>query len=478
MSRKKKPLPIHENLTVLRLGAEGKAITKYNDKVIFLEGNTVAVDDIVDVQIFRQKTGYSYGKVIKYHHLSEKRTAPICEHFGVCGGCKWQHLPYQVQLEAKQQQVIDNLTRLAKVDLPPIKPILASKKIYNYRNKLEFTFSNFKWLDTQTFQKQKEEGTEREGGLGFHLPGHFDKVLEINHCHLQQEPSNAIREAVKKFTQEKKWAYFNLKHKNGFLRNLLIRNSNTGDLMVALIFFEDKKEEIKEILSFLQQQFPEITSLQYFINPKNNDSYADLTPILFAGKPYIEEKMDNLIFRVGAKSFYQTNPEQAYNLYKIAVEMANLKGTEIVYDLYTGTGTIAQFVAQKAKKVIGIEYIQEAIDDANANAKLNQLNNISFFAGDMKDILNEIFIADNGKPDVIITDPPRAGMHEDVIAVIKQASPQKIVYVSCNPATQARDINLLSDIYELADSQAVDMFPQTYHVENVVLLVKKSASIQ
>ncbi len=473
MSRKKKTLPIIENLTVLRLGAEGKAITKHNEKVVFLEGNTVAVDDVVDVQIIRQKTGYSYGKVIKYHQLSEKRTTPVCEHFGVCGGCKWQHLPYEVQLEAKQQQVIDNLTRLAKIDLPAGKPILASEKIYNYRNKLEFTFSNFKWLDTEAFQKQKEEGAEREGGLGFHLPGHFDKVLEINHCHLQQDPSNAIREAVKKFTREKKWAYFNLKHKNGFLRNLLIRNSNTNNLMVALIFFEDKKEEITEILSFLQQKFPQITSLQYFINPKNNDSYADLTPVLFAGKSYIEEKMDNLIFRVGAKSFYQTNPEQAYNLYKIAVEMADLQGTEIVYDLYTGTGTIAQFVAKKSKKVIGIEYIEEAISDANANAKLNNLHNIDFFAGDMKDILNQNFIYQHGKPDVIITDPPRAGMHEDVIEVIKKASPQKIVYVSCNPATQARDISLLADMYELIDYQAVDMFPQTYHVENVVLLVKK-----
>lgn len=473
MSRKKKPLPILEKLTVLRLGAEGKAITKYNDKVIFLDGNTVAVDDVVDVQIIRQKTGYSYGKVIHYHHLSENRTNPICEHFGVCGGCKWQHLPYSTQLEAKQQQVIDNLVRLAKVDVPFIRPIVGSEKQFQYRNKLEFTFSNFKWLDTETFQKQKEEGTEREGGLGFHLPGHFDKVLEINHCHLQAEPSNSIREAIKAFTKQKKWAYFNLKHKNGFLRNLLIRNSNTGDLMVAIIFFEDKKEEINEILSFLKQKFPEITSLQYFINPKNNDSYADLTPILFAGKPYIEEKMDNLVFRVGAKSFYQTNPEQAYILYQIAIKMANLQGNEIVYDLYTGTGTIAQFVATKAKKVIGIEYIEEAIEDAKLNAKHNNIDNITFFAGDMKDILNEDFINQNGKPDVIITDPPRAGMHEDVIEVIKKAAPQKIVYVSCNPATQARDIALLSDVYVLADSQAVDMFPQTYHVENVVVLLKK-----
>jgi 23S rRNA (uracil1939-C5)-methyltransferase len=471
VSRKKKELPIIENIEVLRLGAEGKAIAKHNEKVIFLEGNSVAPQDIVDIKITKQKSGYSFGNVLNYKQLSPNRTQPVCEHFGICGGCKWQHLPYSFQLESKQQQVVDNLERLAKVPLPPIQKIIGSEKIYNYRNKLEFTFSNFKWLTTEEFKQL--EGKEREGGLGFHLPGHFDKVLEINHCHLQPDPSNAIREAVKKFTKEKKWEYFNLKHKKGFLRNILIRNSNQGDLMVAFIFFEEKKQEIEELLAFIQQEFPQVTSLQYFINPKNNDSYADLEPVLYAGKPYIEEKMGNLIFRVGAKSFYQTNAEQAFILYQVALDFAELKGNEIVYDLYTGTGTIAQFLAQKAKKVIGIEYVEEAVRDAKENAKLNNLENVEFFAGDMKDILNATFIEKNGKPDIIVTDPPRAGMHEDVIQVIKQASPDTLVYVSCNPATQARDVALLGDMYEVKKIQPVDMFPQTYHVENVILMKRK-----
>jgi 23S rRNA (uracil1939-C5)-methyltransferase len=471
--RKKNKYPLIEQVTIQNFAAEGKCLVRHNDRVIFVGGSQAAPGDVVDLQIIKKHKKYFEAKVVHYHHLAPERIKPFCAHFGTCGGCKWQHIPYQLQLEYKQQQVIDNLTRIGKLELPDIQPIMGSKDTQYYRNKLEFTFSNWRWFSAEELNNSAEL---EKNGLGFHIPTFFDRVLDIEHCYLQGGASNSIRLAIKEYALQNQLEFFNLRPQTGFLRNLLIRNTTLGDLMVAVVFAHvntENEPEIEKMMRFIQVKFPEITSLQYFINPKRNDSFLDLEPILFAGKPYIEEEMEGLRFRIGAKSFYQTNSIQAYELYKVARQMADLQGNELVYDLYTGTGTIANFVARQARQVIGLEYVNEAIEDAKINSKINQISNTQFFAGDIKDLLNPSFLAQYGKPDVIITDPPRAGMHEDVTQMILEADPQKIVYVSCNPATQARDLQILAEKYTITAVQPVDMFPHTHHVENVVKLVKK-----
>ena len=467
--RNKKKLPLITEIRIEKAVSGGKCLLRYNDTVIFVEEGVVP-DDVVDLQIIKKKKTYWIGQVVRFHSYSKLREKPFCAHFGICGGCKWQHLPYTEQLKYKEQETTDALTRIGKVALPSIKPILASAKTQYYRNKLEFTFSNSRWLTAEEIAtKEKFEAKV----LGFHVPKRFDKIIDIEHCYLQPEPSNAIRLAVKSYALEHNLTFFDLRKQENFLRNLIIRTASTGDVMVVMCFYYEDKENILGLMNFLKDKFPEITSLQYVVNTKQNDTIGDLEIQLFAGKPYITEEMEGLFFRVGAKSFYQTNPTQAYELYKIAREMADLQGDEIVYDLYTGTGTIANFVAKKAKKVIGLEYVADAIEDAKINSNINKITNTVFYAGDMKDLLTPALILQEGTPDVIITDPPRAGMHEDVIKVILQANPKSIIYVSCNPATQARDVALLSDNYEVVAVQAVDMFPHTYHVESVVKLVRK-----
>lgn len=469
MSRKRKPFPLLEQITITDVAAEGKAIAKHNDKVVFVP--YVVPGDVVDLQITKKKNSYMEAKAICFHAYSPTRVAPFCNHFGVCGGCKWQMLPYEEQLRYKQKQVWDNLRRIGKIELPDISPILGSAKTTFYRNKLEFTFSNKKWLmqapTTETISEQSMNG------LGFHIPGFFDKVLDIDKCWLQDDVSNQIRNEIKLFAEKNEYSFFNLRSQEGLLRNLIIRTSTTGELMVIVVFFYNDKEKRENLLQHVAEKFPHITSLMYIINEKANDSITDQEVILFKGKDSIFEEMEGLKFKIGPKSFYQTNSEQAYELYKVTRDFAKLTGNELVYDLYTGTGTIANFVAKKSKQVIGIEYVPEAIEDAHVNAEINGLTNTLFYAGDMKDILNAEFIETHGKPDVIITDPPRAGMHTDVIEAILFASPARIVYVSCNPATQARDLALLDEQYQVKAVQPVDMFPHTHHVENVVLLEKR-----
>lgn len=470
LAKRKKQLPVLEKVMITGVAAEGKAIAKVNDYVVFVP--FVAPGDVVDIQLTRKKNSYAEGRVVRFHTYSPQRETPFCEHFGVCGGCKWQHLPYEEQLKYKHQQVIDNLTRIGKVEMEEIFPILGAEQTKFYRNKLEFTFSNKKWL---TEEEVKSGATfDCMNALGFHIPGMFDKVLDIHTCWLQSDLSNKIRLAIKAYClAHEGYPFFDLRNQEGFTRTLMIRTSSTGDLMVVMVFFHEDKPKREALLKYIQEQFPEITSLLYVINSKCNDTITDQEIHVFAGKDHIIEEMEGLKFKVGAKSFYQTNSGQAYNLYKIAREFAGLTGNEIVYDLYTGTGTIANFVSRQAKKVIGIEYVPEAIEDAKVNSRLNGIDNTFFYAGDMKDILNEEFIRENGNPDIIITDPPRAGMHDDVIQTILQAAPHRIVYVSCNPATQARDLNLLSAKYAVKKVRPVDMFPHTHHVENVVLLEKK-----
>jgi len=460
---------------IVDLAAEGMAIAKIkteeqsqNEMIVFVE--KAIPGDIVDIQVMRKQKNFMQAFVVKYHKFSELRIEAKCQHFGICGGCKWQSLPYETQLKYKQKQVLDQLAHIGKIELPESMQILGSGEEYFYRNKLEYTFSNKRWLE-----KVDMDNSEIElDGLGFHIPGKFDKVLDIENCYLQGGKSNEIRLAVKSISKELNLSYFDLREQSGFLRNLIIRNSiSTNDLMVIVSFFADVKIKREELLNRLSLQFPEITSLMYVINPKRNDTIADLPVKLFKGKDHIIEEMEGLKFKIGPKSFFQTNSNQAYQLYCITREFASLSGNEIVYDLYTGTGTIANFVAGKASKVIGIEYIAEAIDDAKKNSSFNNIDNTFFFAGDMKDVLNEEFINENGKPDVIILDPPRAGVHDKVIDAILFASPERIVYVSCNAATQARDIQLMSEFYYVDKIQPVDMFPQTAHVENVVLLIKK-----
>ena len=469
MARKQKQLPIFYEVTITDVAAEGKAIAKVDDMVIFTQ--YAVPGDVVDLQIFKKKKNYMEGRVIKFHSYSEKRCEAVCEHYGTCGGCKWQILPYDEQIRYKQKQVVDNLTRLGHIELPEVTPILGSEKTYFYRNKLEYTFSNRKWLTMEDMQK--EHRPEELNGVGFHIPGMFDKVLDINKCWLQDDISNQIRNEIRSYAQEKGLTFFDLRNQEGFLRTLMIRTTSTGELMVVMVFFYEDEPARVALLQHLADRFPQITSLLYVINSKCNDTITDQEIHCFKGAEAIYEEMEGLRFKIGPKSFYQTNSEQAYELYKVARNFAELTGDELVYDLYTGTGTIANFVSRKARQVIGIEYVPEAIEDAKVNSALNGIDNTLFFAGDMKDILTDKFIEEYGRPDVIITDPPRAGMHEDVINVILNAAPRRIVYVSCNPATQARDLQLLDVKYKVTAVQPVDMFPHTHHVENVVRLELK-----
>ncbi|HZK69454.1 MAG TPA: 23S rRNA (uracil(1939)-C(5))-methyltransferase RlmD [Paludibacter sp.] len=470
MAKIKKPHPIFENVTITDIAAEGKAIARVNDLIVFVP--FVVPGDVVDLQVTRKKSNFMEARPIHFHSYAEQRCDAVCEHYGICGGCKWQILPYSEQIRFKQKQVVDNLTRIGKIELPEITPIIGSSKTEFYRNKLEFTFSNKRWRTNEEIAEGKV--FETMNAVGFHIPGQFDKVLDINKCWLQTEDSNEIRNEVRRYALEHNLTFFDLRSQEGFLRTLMIRTTSTGELMVIVILFYEDKEAQDALLLNIADKFPQITSLLYVINSKANDTITDQEINVFKGNECIYEEMEGLKFKIGPKSFYQTNSEQAYVLYKVARDFAQLTGEELVYDLYTGTGTIANFVAHQAKQVIGIEYVPEAIADAKVNSKLNNINNTLFYAGDMKDILNAAFIEEHGKPDVIITDPPRAGMHDDVINAILFADPKRIVYVSCNPATQARDLNLLDANYRVAAVQPVDMFPHTHHVENVVLLEKRS----
>lgn len=472
MARKKKELPLLEKVTITDVAAEGKAVAKVNELVIFVP--YVVPGDVVDLQVKRKKNHYAEAVAVKFHEKSPLRTEPFCSHFGVCGGCKWQCLSYEEQLKYKQKQVFDNLTRIGKVELPEFRPILGSEKTRFYRNKLEFTFSNKRWLTEE--EVKQDVKYDQMNAVGFHIPGAFDKVLAIDKCWLQDDISNQIRNAVRDYAYAHNFPFFDLRTQEGLLRNIMVRTSSTGELMVVLqckVTDDEGRRKMEEILQFMADSFPQITSLMYVINNKCNDTIGDLDVEVFKGNDHIFEEMEGLRFKVGPKSFYQTNSEQAYNLYKAAREFAGLTGNELVYDLYTGTGTIANFVARQARKVVGIEYVPEAIEDAKVNSALNGIDNTLFYAGDMKDILTNDFIAEHGRPDVIITDPPRAGMHNDVIDVILAAEPKRIVYVSCNPATQARDLQLLDGKYKVTAVQPVDMFPHTHHVENVVQLERR-----
>ena len=484
MTRKKKQLPIYENIEIQDVAAEGKALVRIDELVVFVP--FVVPGDVVDLKVTRKKHHYAEAVAIKFHKYSERRAVPFCEHFGVCGGCKWQCLPYEEQIRYKQKQVMDNLTRIGKVELPACSPILGSKKTQEYRNKLDFACSNKQWLT----EEQMREGVPFEPGIGFHISGAFDKVLPIHKCWLMDNLNNEIRNWLYDYARTNNLTFYDLRAQQGFLRGIVLRNSLSGEWMATLQFgptahveaskdaAEEEmrteslfaKEEAMRLLEALHLQFPQITSLMYVYNPKCNDTIGDLDVKCFYGTDHIYELMEDLRFKVGPKSFYQTNTEQAYILYKVAREFAGLTGNELVYDLYTGTGTIANFVAKQAQKVIGIEYVPEAIEDAKVNSSINNIGNTLFYAGDMKDILNREFIEEHGRPDVIITDPPRAGMHQDVIDTILFAEPKRIVYVSCNPATQARDLQLLDVQYRVTRIQPVDMFPHTQHVENVVLL--------
>ncbi|HXK76574.1 MAG TPA: 23S rRNA (uracil(1939)-C(5))-methyltransferase RlmD [Bacteroidaceae bacterium] len=472
MARKKKPLPLLENITITDVAAEGKSLVRVDDMVVFVP--FVVPGDVVDLQIKRKKKKHAEAVAVKFHSYSPDRVEPFCKHFGVCGGCKWQMLPYDKQIAYKQQQVVDNLTRLGKVELPEVSPILGSAKTQCYRNKLEFTFSNKRWLTEQEIKENVQYDVM--DGLGFHISGAFDKVLDITECHLQDDINNALRNGIRQYAHEHGLSFYDIRQQVGLLRNIIVRTSSTGELMVILacqVHEEEERQQMMDLLAYIDETFPQITSLLYVINNKKNDTIGDLDIETFSGKDHMFEEMEGLRFKIGPKSFYQTNSEQAYELYKVARNFAGLTGQELVYDLYTGTGTIANFVARQCREVIGIEYVPEAIEDAKVNAELNKLDNTKFYAGDMKDMLTTEFIAEHGRPDVIITDPPRAGMHQDVIDVLRFAAPTRIVYVSCNPATQARDLQLLDDMYRVAKVQPVDMFPHTHHVENVVLLEKR-----
>ena len=484
MARKRKPLPLLENITIEAVAAEGKCITRVDEQVIFVP--FCVPGDVVDLQVVKKKHKYCEAKVVRFIKKSEVRQEPMCEHFGICGGCKWQNLPYEEQIKAKQKQVEDQLTRIGKIELPEFRPIMGSVKTQEYRNKIEFGCSNKRWFTAEELAQlpQKEDETvtslkERhaQNAIGFHITGAFDKIYPIKKCWLMDDLCNEIRNFVFEYADSHDYTFYDLREQHGLLRNMMIRNSNTGEWMLVFQFHYDEEGDEQRALELMQQvadKFPQISSLMYVDNQKGNDTINDLDLILFKGNDHIFELMEDLKFKVGPKSFYQTNTEQAYHLYCVAREFANLTGNELVYDLYTGTGTIANFVAHKAKKVIGIEYVPEAIEDAKVNSQVNNIENTLFYAGDMKDILTNEFIAQHGRPDVIITDPPRAGMHPDVVNVILNAAPNRIVYVSCNPATQARDLQLMDDHYKVAAVQPVDMFPHTPHVENVVLLEKRS----
>ena len=470
MGRKNTDKIVFTNVTVVDAGAKGVSVAKAEDgRVIFIPN--VVPGDVVDVQTFKKRKAYFEGKAIHFHSYSTDRTEPVCQHFGVCGGCKWQNMQYDKQLFYKNKEVYNNLKRIGKIELPDFEPILGSEKQFFYRNKMEFSFSDSRWLTESEIQA--DDTIDNRNALGFHIPKMWDKILDIEKCHLQQDPSNAIRNEIKKFAIENELTFFNTRHQTGLLRTLMLRTTSTGEIMVLLQFFEEDRIKRESILNHLVEKFPGITSLLYVINNKGNDTLYDQDIHLFHGRDYILEEMEGLQFSINAKSFYQTNSDQAYELYKITRDFAGLTGEEIVYDLYTGTGTIAQFVSKKAKKVIGVESVPEAIVDAKENAKRNNITNCEFFVGDMKIVFNDVFIAKHGKPDVIITDPPRDGMHAAVVEQILKIAPEKIVYVSCNSATQARDLALLDSLYKVTRVRPVDMFPQTHHVENVVLLEKK-----
>lgn len=476
MGRKKKELPLLEHIEITDVAAEGNAIARVktgddNDSgmVVFIPYG--APGDIADVKIDRKKHSYAQGHIERLVEPSPLRVTPMCSHFGVCGGCRWQHLPYEYQLQCKQQQVVDALTRIAKIELPPISPIIGSPKQREYRNKLEFTFSNKKWLTFEQL-RSNEEFPDRDAA-GFHIPGAFDKVLDIDKCHLQDDFSNRLRLFIKDYGKSNGLSFYDIRANQGLLRTLMVRTASTGQKMAVMVFGEDDRPAINALLDAVAERFPELTSLMYVINLKVNDSFADQEVLLHSGSEYIVEEMEGLQFRVGPKSFYQTNSEGAYRLYSVVRDFAALTGNELVYDLYTGTGTIANFVARKARQVIGIEYVPDAIEDAKVNSADNNITNTKFFAGDMKDVLTDAFIAEHGVPDVMIVDPPRAGMHQDVVDVILRAKPARIVYVSCNPATQARDLALMDVDYRVLAVQPVDMFPHTHHVENVVLMERR-----
>ncbi|MCC8037728.1 MAG: 23S rRNA (uracil(1939)-C(5))-methyltransferase RlmD [Bacteroidales bacterium] len=469
MGRKKKELPLIEGVEITGVAAEGNAIARVNDKVVFIPFG--APGDVADVKITRSKRSFAEGQIQRLVKPSEIRQEPRCEHFGTCGGCRWQHLPYSFQLQCKRQQVVDALDRIAKIDHPEVKETLGSERIWDYRNKMEYTFSNRRWLTWEQV-KSGAEVSDRDGA-GFHIPGAFDKVLDINRCHLQDDLGNRLRLFIKQYGIDHDLSFYDLRAQHGFLRTLMIRIASTGEVMAVMVFGEDNPVEIAKLMDAVRAQFPDITSLLYVVNLKVNDTIADQEIHLHSGREWIEEEMEGLRFRIGPKSFYQTNSRQAYELYKVTREQAELRGDELVYDLYTGTGTIANFVARDCRHVIGIEYVPEAIADAKINAQVNGLGNTEFYAGDMKDVLSSEFIAEHGRPDVMIVDPPRAGMHQDVVDVILEAEPQRIVYVSCNPATQARDLALLDCKYRVINVQPVDMFPHTQHVENVATLVRR-----
>lgn len=474
MSRKKKPLPVLENITITDFAAEGKSLARVDDMVVFVPW--AVPGDVCDLQVRRKKHSFMEAEVIRYHSYSPLRTKPFCQHFGTCGGCKWQQLPYEEQLKMKQQQVYDQLTRIGKVELPVFRPILGSVKTREYRNKLDFGCSNRRYLTNEEIASGKEFARD---AIGFHITGAFDKILPIEKCWLMDDLHNQIRNEVLDYAIQHHMSFFDLRQQVGLLRDVIIRNSNTGEWLVIFQFHYDEtggEQEAKGLMQHIADTFPQITALMYLDNQKCNDTIGDQEILTFKGNDHIFETMEDLRFKVGPKSFYQTNTEQAYHLYSVAREFAfseNSENKPLVYDLYTGTGTIANFVARKARKVIGIEYVPEAIEDARINSEINHIDNTLFFAGDMKDILTDVFIAEHGRPDVIITDPPRAGMHPDVVKTILRAAPQRIVYVSCNPATQARDLQELDTDYRVAEVQPVDMFPHTPHVENVVLLIKR-----
>lgn len=469
---KSKNLPILENVMITAIAAEGKALARVDDKVVFVP--YVVPGDVVDLQVKKKKHSFMEAVAIRFHKYSKDRVQPVCEHYGVCGGCKWQCLKYDEQLRWKHQQVIDNLTRIGKIELSGVSPILGSAKTETYRNKLEFGFSNRRWMTEKEIQN--EEHIIERNALGFHITGAFDKILDINKCWLMPDTVNDVRNAIRDYAINNNLSFYDLRLNQGLLRNLMFRDSNTGELMLLIQFRienDAEREQTTHLMEYISERFPQITSLLYVDNHKCNDTFGDQEVVCFKGTDFIYEEMEGLKFKVGPKSFYQTNTDQAYNLYKIVRDFANLAGNELVYDLYTGTGTIANFVSRKARKVIGIEYVPEAIEDAKINSSINNISNTLFFAGDMKDILTTDFIKQHGEPDVIITDPPRAGMHSDVINTILLAAPKCIVYVSCNPATQARDLQLLDSKYKVVKVQPVDMFPHTQHVENVVLLDRR-----
>lgn len=471
--RNRQILPLLENVEIKDAGSEGKAVARVDNMVIFVP--FVVPGDVIDIQVIKRKRNYMEGKAVKMHKPSPLRITPRCEHFGVCGGCRWQNLPYDQQLHYKQQQVKDSFERIGKLSTETMLPILGSEKDYEYRNKLEFTFSNRRWLNDGELRKEEDVNMD---GMGFHLPGIFDRIIDLHHCYLQPSPSNEIRQALRQYTAEQHLPYYDNRKHEGLMRNLIIRTANSGDVMVIVVFARNKPDKINPLMDFLKESFPQITSLFYVVNTKLNATISDQETVLWSGEPFIMEHMEDLRFKVGPQSFYQTNAEQAYKLYSVARKFAALTGTETVYDLYCGAGTISNFVAHQAREVVGIEYVESAIDDARENSKINNLTNTHFVAGDMAKVFDDALIEQYGKPDVVITDPPRAGMHPKVVERLLALQPQRIVYVSCNPATQARDIAMLGADYEIAAIQPVDMFPQTQHVENVALLIRRQATTE